>query len=309
MGRKKLWILVGVGLFIIVLFILISNIIEVGIRLRNISIYLEYGFYGLSGILFFILIINPIRVILMSPTFTVDAMLSDSKEKYIIYRNAAKVLLKGDTLSDSEKQLLTDSMNHPQNLRDALQKSFQGSIKTQTREAIVQNAKSVLITTALSQNGNLDMLSSLIINVRLIRKIVEISGFRPSYPYLIKLSANVLASSLVAEGIEEMDLSEVLPQKLGESITDVPFLKTISSSAIGGIANATLTCRVGLITERYLYNDNKLLNKKEIRKQAFKDTFVLMPTVIGDSLSFLPKGISKVITRPFRKQAKKQETE
>ena len=54
---------------------------------------------------------------------------------------------------------------------------------------------------------------------------------------------------------------------------------------------------------------NKLLNKKEIRKQAFKDTFVLMPTVIGDSLSFLPKGISKVITRPFRKQAKKQEAE
>lgn len=307
MGRKKLWVLVGIGLFIILAFILISNIIEVGGRLRTIHVYLEYAFYGVSAIVFFVLIINPIRVILLSPTFTVDAMLTDNKERHIIYKNAAKVLLKGETLTNEEKQLLKDGLNNHDDLRDALQVVFQGSIKQETRKTIIENSKSVLLTTALSQNGNLDMVSTLMINIRLIKNIVEISGFRPSYPYLIKLSVNVLVASLIAEGIEELDLSEVLPTKFTESITDVPFLKTISGSVLGGVANASLTCRVGMITERYLYNDNKLLNRKEIRKQAYKDTFTLMPIIIGDSLSFFPKTVAKIISRPFKKAAKKSE--
>ncbi|MCF7925933.1 MAG: YcjF family protein [Candidatus Izimaplasma sp.] len=306
MGRKKWWALIGIGLFIVVVFILVSNVIEVGIRLRNVHQYLEYTFYGLSGILFYVLILNPIRVILLSPTFTVDAMLTDSKEKHIIYRNAAKVLMKRDILTDKEKRNLQLSLNDSKKLRDALQATFKGSVHTKTRETIVENAKHVFISTALSQNGNLDMISTLIINIKLIREIVEISGFRPSYPYLIKLSTRVLVASLIAEGIEEMELSEVLPTKFTETITDVPFLKTISSSVLGGVTNAMLTCRVGVITEKYLYNDNKLLDRKQIRKQAYKDTITLMPVIIGDSLSFFPKSIAKIIARPFRKAQKKE---
>ena len=150
------------------------------------------------------------------------------------------------------------------------------------------------------------MLSVLAINLRMIKEIVEISGFRPSYPYLAKLSLNVLITSLIAEGIEEIDVTEYMPTKLGETLTDMPFVKTISSSIIGGIANSMLTCRVGVITEKYLYNDNKLLNRKEIRRMAYKDTFKLMPTIITEGLAVFPKGVASIFARPFRKKQKNQ---
>jgi hypothetical protein len=102
-------------------------------------------------------------------------------------------------------------------------------------------------------------------------------------------------------------MTEYMPTQISETITDIPFLKTISSSILGGVANAMLTCRVGIVTQKYLYNDNKLLNKKDIRRKAMKDSLKLMPQIITEGLSVFPKGVASFIARPFKKQAKKQE--
>jgi hypothetical protein len=309
MGKKRFWILIGIGSFIVIFFILLSNVLDVGLKLREFSPYVEYAFYGLSAILFYVLIVNPIRVITMSPTFTVDAMLNDDNKRHKIYKDAALVLMKGTTLTDDDKQLLKNTMGSHDDLQQSLQTVFDTTIRAQMNEVIVKNAKSVLVTTALSQNGNLDMLSVLAINLKMIKEIVEVSGFRPSYPYLAKLSLNVMVTSLIAEGIEEIDMTEYMPTKIGETLTDIPFLKTISSSIIGGIANSMLTCRVGVITEKYLYNDNQLLDKRQIRRSAYKDSVKLMPRIITEGLVVFPKGVASVFARPFKKQAKKEEPE
>ncbi len=307
MGKKRFWILIGIGSFVVIFLILLGNILDVGEKLRGVHPYLEYGFYGVSVLLVYFLILNPIRVIVFSPTFTVDAMLSDDSQRHKIYKDAAKVLLTNENIPDEDKELLKSCMSNHDDLKQALQTVFNTSIKKNINEAIVNNSKSVLITTALSQNGNLDMLSVLIINLKMIREIVELSGFRPSYPYLAKLSVNVLVTSLIAEGIEEVDVTEYMPTKISETITDVPFLKTISSSIIGGVANSMLTCRVGVVTQKYLYNDNKLLNRKEIRRMAYKDSLKLMPQIVTEGLTVFPKGVASFIARPFKRQAKKQE--
>jgi hypothetical protein len=307
MGKKRFWILIGIGSLIVVFFILLSNVLDVGTRLAEIHPYLSYAFYGLSLILFYALVLNPIRVIALSPTFTVDAMLHDDAKRHRIYKDAAEVLIKQNLVTEDDVTLLQASINDREELKNALATVFTTTLQGRMNEVIVQNAKSVLITTALSQNGNLDMLSVLVINLKMIREIVEVSGFRPSYPYLAKLSLNVLITSLIAEGIEEMDVSEYMPTKVSETLTDIPFLKTISSSIIGGIANAMLTCRVGVITERYLYNDNQLIDKKTIRRQAYKDTLKLMPRILSEGLVVFPKGVASVFTRPFKKRAEKQE--
>ncbi len=306
MGKKRFWVLIGIGSLIVIFFILISNVLEVGERLRNIHEYVEYSFYGLSALLIYFLFVNPLRIIVFSPTFTVDAMLSDDNKRHKIYKDAAKVLMNNENITDEDKELLKGSLNSSKELKKSLQTVFNSTIRGNINDCIVKNSKSVLVTTALSQNGNLDMLSVLAINLRMIREIVELSGFRPSYPYLAKLSVNVLITSLIAEGIEEIDVTEYMPTKLGETLTDMPFVKTISSSIIGGIANSMLTCRVGVITQKYLYNDNKLLNRKEIRKMAYKDTFKLMPTIIVDGLAIFPKGVASIFARPFKKKQKKQ---
>lgn len=308
MGKKRFWILIGIGSFIVIFFVLLSNVLDVGVKLREISPYVEYTFYGISVLLFYVLIINPIRVIALSPTFTVDAMLTDDKKRHKIYKDAAQVLLKNNTLTDEDKTLLKDHMHHHDELRDSLQTVFETTLKKEMNEVIVKNAKSVLVTTALSQNGNLDMLSVLAINLKMIREIVEVSGFRPSYPYLGKLSLNVMITSLIAEGIEDIDMTEYMPTKIGETLTDIPFLKTISSSVIGGIANGLLTCRVGVITQKYLYNDNQLLDKRQIRRNSYKESVKLMPRIISEGLVAFPKGVASIFSRPFKKAAKKEES-
>jgi hypothetical protein len=97
MKGKKLWILIGIGSFFVITLLVVSNIIEVGERLRNIHQYVEYAFYGVSVILAYVLIINPLRIILFAPTFSVDALLDEDK-RYKIYKNAAKNMLKNDSL-------------------------------------------------------------------------------------------------------------------------------------------------------------------------------------------------------------------
>jgi hypothetical protein len=305
MGKKRFWVLISIGVAIVVFFILLSNVLTVGQRLREIHPYVEYGFYGLSVVLFYVLIINPLRVIAFSPTFTIDAMLHDDSKRHKIYKDAVNVLITKDLISETDKALLTESLKDRTKLQESLKNVFTSTIRDNMNKVIIKNSKTVLITTALSQNGNLDMISVLAVNLKMIKELVEVSGFRPSYPYLAKLSLNVLITSLIADGIEDMDISEYMPTKMGEALTDLPFVKTISSSIIGGIANSMLTCRVGIITQKYLYNDNQLINKKTIRRQAYKDTIKLMPIIITEGLSVFPKGVGNIFAKSFRKKAEK----
>ncbi len=300
MGKKRFWVLIVLGLSVLVLLMIISSVVSVGERLNKIHPYVEYGFYGLSILLFYFLIVNPIRIIIFAPTFTVDALLHDDAKRHKIYKDAVNVLIKNELVSLEDRKLLLASRNDRERLRDALQHVFATTLKDKMNDVIQRNAKSVLVTTALSQNGNLDMISVLAVNLKMIKEIVEVSGFRPTYPYLLKLSINVLVTSLIAEGIEEMDLSEYMPTKLSETLTDLPFIKTISGSIIGGIANATLTCRVGIITQKYLYNDNELIDRKTIRRNAYKDVMKLMPKIVTDGLSVFPKSVSSIFSRPFK---------
>lgn len=309
MKHKKFWYLIGIGVVLLFFFIFLSNIIQVGERLRRIHEYVEYGFYVLAAILVYILLINPLRVIVFAPTFSVDALLDDDRKRFKIYKNAAKVLLSNDNLPDEDKDLIRESMGNKDELKLSLTKVFDTTIKKEINELIIKNSKTVMVSTALSQNGNLDMLSVIAVNLKMVKEIVQLSGFRPSYPYLGKLSLNVLVTSIIAEGLDDIEVSELLPNKIGESLSDLPFVKTISNSVMSGIANAMLTCRIGVVTRTYLFNDNQLLTKKQIRRMAYKESIKMMPIIVKDGLSVFPKGIAKVFSYPFKKKAKKMDEE
>lgn len=308
MKQKRFWYLIGIGVILLFFFIFISNVISVGERLNGIHEYLEYGFYGLAVILMYILILNPLRVILFAPTFSIDALLDDSK-KYRLYKDAAKTLLTNENLTDDDKELIRNSMKDKEELKQALTKIFNTTIKDQMNKLIIKNSETVLVSTALSQNGNLDMMSVIAINLKMIKEIVQLSGFRPTYPNLAKLSLNVLVTSIIAEGIEDLEVSELLPSKISETMTDLPFLKTISSSILGGIANGMLTCRIGVVTRTYLFRDNKLLDKKQIRRLAYKESIKMMPIIVAGGLAVFPKGVASIFGKPFKKRAKKAESE
>ena len=84
--RGTLWIFVGVGAALFMVLTILSDVLEVGEKLRkagNIGIYLEWGFYVITVLLFYVLIINPIRIILFSPSFSIVTVLDHENEKNV----------------------------------------------------------------------------------------------------------------------------------------------------------------------------------------------------------------------------------
>ncbi|HHX00301.1 MAG TPA: hypothetical protein GX740_03250, partial [Acholeplasmataceae bacterium] len=102
MKKKNIfWIMIGIGVVIIILLMLLSSILSVGERLNKISKYLEYGFYVLSFLLVYILIINPLRIILFAPTFSVATILDqDTKLKKKTYKKVTKNIIRNGNLSE-----------------------------------------------------------------------------------------------------------------------------------------------------------------------------------------------------------------
>lgn len=309
MNNKKFWYLIGIGVVVFFLIILVSNVIEVGLRLREVTPYLEYSFYGLSGILLYVFILNPVRVILLAPTFSVEDIMDDEHKRHSVYKKAAKQLLENPVLTDENREKLKSVLNNRKELKPELANVFKTTIKDEINKVITRNAKTVMVTTALSQNGNLDMISVVGLNLKMIREITELTGFRPTLPKLAKLSLNVLMTALIAEGLDDAEISELLPNKVSEVLTDIPFVKTISNSIMSGAANGLLTCRVGIVTQRYLFTDSDLLDKKEIRRYAIKESLKMMPNIVTAGLASFPKGIYNIVSKPFKKKKPKTEEE
>ena len=76
---KTFWYAIAIGFILLFVLILLSSILDVGDRLRAVHPYVEYGFYGLSFILVYLLILRPVHIILFSPAFSVETTLDDAK--------------------------------------------------------------------------------------------------------------------------------------------------------------------------------------------------------------------------------------
>ncbi len=300
MSRKAFWVLVLIGVLLLLAFVVVSNAISVGERLRSIHVYVEYAFYGIAALLVYVLILNPLRVIFFAPTFSIEA-LADAKKHHRVYRNAAKNLLRMDSVSDTDKALLRENLNDNAQLPQSLKAVFNGSVRKNIDGIIVSHSKTVLMTTAISQNGNLDMFAVITTNIRMIRAIVEACGFRPSYTNLAKLGLNVTVTAMIAEGLEDVNFNEMLPSKFGEALNDLPVVRTATNSIFQGISNGLLTCRIGVVTRRYLFADNQLMSKRELRLASYKESFRLMPQVISEGLIAFPKGVVNFVLKPFKR--------
>lgn len=293
---KKLWIVVGIGIMIFFMIILISDIIAAGEKIRKISPYLEYGFYVLTVLLFYFLIFNPLRIILFSPSFSIVTVVDEENEKNLkVYKRIVKTLKDAKSINEDDVKRL-ESCETSGELREELSLVFNSSIKKEINRIIRKNAKTVLVSTAICQSGKLDMYTVISINIKMIKEIVVKCGFRPSYPKLGKLAVRVFSTALIAESLEGLDFSDIFPQSTVNYFADVPLVKPIATSLIGGISNALLTLRVGVVTRNYLFSEGKL-NKDEIRTRAIKESLKIIPGVIKDAFAYFPNKIIKAFTK------------
>ena len=297
-SRNKFWILIGIGVLLIILMIVLSSILTLGEHLRSIHEYVEYGFYVLSALLVYFLIINPVRIILFAPTFSVVTVLDKNSPKTKqTYKKVAKNLLNNNLVTGDEAQKLVEAMKDTEKLRVEINNVFENNIKKEINKIIIRNAKTVLLSTAISQNGRFDMLTVLGTNLKMIKEIVQSCGFRPSYAKLGKLSLNVISTSLIAEGLEGLDFNDIFPNTTSNFLNEIPLVKPVVSSILQGISNALLTIRIGIVTRRYLFTEYKEISKDLIRKQAIKESVQILPGVIKSSLQFFPEKISNLFVK------------
>lgn len=303
MKKKKtdrtrfLFYVIAVGCIILFLLMLLSAILNIGEKLRNISEYLEYGFYALFALIFYLAILQPIIIIVTSPSLSIATSLDPTDSKAIaIYKKVAKNIVKSNELPHEEVILLTEYKNR-QELLFNLQYVFAKTVKKQLNKIIIHNAKTVMISTAICQSARFDMITVFSVNLKMIKELVVQCGFRPSMKNLSKLTINVFGTALIAEGLENLKLEDIVPKSSMDVLNNIPYLGTVLESVIQGAANALMTIRIGCVCRRYLFSDGSVVTKEDIRREAYKETLKILPLVVTETVSFFPKRIVRFFSK------------
>lgn len=288
---KIFWISIAIGCLIVFTLMLLSSVINIGERLRKIHVSVEIAFYVLVFLIVFLVIINPIRIILTSPSFEICTTLDpDSHKVRSVYRTVARNMAKNQNVDEEHRLLLTKYKNYDE-LQMNMTVVFHDCIKKNLNNIIIKKAKTVLISTAICQNARMDMITVFSVNLNMIKDLVTECGFRPNMTNLSKLTINVFSTALIAEGLESISIDDILPNSVNNALGQIPFIKPVMASVTQGIANALLTIRIGCVTRKYLFRDGNIITKEDIRKSAFKDSLILLPMVLYGTLTFIPKKI------------------
>lgn len=288
---KIFWISIAIGCLMVFTLMLLSSVINIGERLRKLHVSVEIAFYVLVFLIVFLVIINPIRIILTSPSFEICTTLDpDSHKVRSVYRAVARNMAKNQNVDEEHRLLLTKYKNYDE-LQMNMTVVFHDCIKKNLNNIIIKKAKTVLISTAICQNARMDMITVFSVNLNMIKDLVTECGFRPNMTNLSKLTINVFSTALIAEGLESISIDDILPNSVNNALGQIPFIKPVMASVTQGIANALLTIRIGCVTRKYLFRDGNIITKEDIRKSAFKDSLILLPMVLYGTLTFIPKKI------------------
>lgn len=288
---KIFWISIAIGCLMVFTLMLLSSVINIGERLRKIHVSVEIAFYVLVFLIVFLVIINPIRIILTSPSFEICTTLDpDSHKVRSVYRAVARNMAKNQNVDEEHRLLLTKYKNYDE-LQMNMMVVFHDCIKKNLNNIIIKKAKTVLISTAICQNARMDMITVFSVNLNMIKNLVTECGFRPNMTNLSKLTINVFSTALIAEGLESISIDDILPNSVNNALGQIPFIKPVMASVTQGIANVLLTIRIGCVTRKYLFRDGNIITKEDIRKSAFKDSLILLPMVLYGTLTFIPKKI------------------
>lgn len=161
-----------------------------------------------------------------------------------------------------------------------------------------RTAASVLVSTALLQNGKLDALVVLCSQVQLVWRIARIYGLRPSLRQISYLYGNVGACMLIASSLEDVDFAEltapIVQSATPAALGSIPGLGTmgnlLTNSLASGAANAFLTLRVGLIADAYCAPEHTP-QRAQIRQSSTRRAAQLLGAIVKESGSQVTQAV------------------
>jgi len=166
---------------------------------------------------------------------------------------------------------------------------------------VIQTAAStVFVSTAVSQSGRLDAIMVLVAQSRMITQIAQVYYQRPTLGELIRLYANVGATTFFVREIEDLDIAEqiepivaaALSGSLAGAVPGVSVVASlVTSSILEGTANAYLTLRVGAISRQYCSALTQV-NRSLVRRSASVEAASMLGSIVVKSAATVTKSIA-----------------
>ena len=288
-----------------VLIVVLNNVLSVGQRLGQVHYVFEIGFYMVSIGLFAYLVVVPVASILRMPRTRISDFMTDHPE--VDEKRLKKTIdqmLKSKYLEDIDKEHVKTAFDNG-NAEEAIRDIYIEKASKIDAE-IEDTASLVLMTTAISQNGILDAISIVYYNVRMIRRIIRVAGFRPSVSQIFRMIRDIFVTAFIFNTIEEINPEEMLEDVLdasGEKLFG-KIISKISGSFIQGCFSAYITLKIGYVTKYWLYMTAEDFKEKNIKKQSRTEARkILVTKVLKKTVGVVPKQAAEYAGKIFSKKS------
>ena len=282
--RTSSWtIVLFISLVILVAMGLISNALEIGERLGNVHIVLEILFYVLIAVVVLGGIVYPLVGVFFAPIFSLEKLHNaDGTARKKWCKKLVDNLIENVELTPEEQEEVRGYLTLQDETDDKLIEFFDRKITPELNKEIFDTARKIFIITAVSQNSAYDMLGMASANFSLIKRIVEICGFRPSNAQVFRIYIRVLSMTLLAGSLEDMDIEELIPMVTEGALGKA--LGIVAASAAQGTVNALTTLRMAAITKNYLLNADVSMTRKELRKKSYAEAMSILKNIIKQGM-------------------------
>ncbi len=260
----------------VVVILLVAALADLLTLCFSVHPYFGYAACVAFGVLVALFVVRPVFKVVGARFFITDVTNLD--EKKVRRKNAravkqvAKALVeynkdpknaKFKYVKDENLALLSSALKTGEALeiQAVLKDVYAGDVGKCANGLIFKSAGKVFLTTSVSQNDKIDALSVLLVNLSLVKQIVGIYGYRPSYAKLFRIYTRVLKSALTAYGMENVNWFNVFGKFFTGVAKKIPFIDTVVDSAVQGTVSAFLTLLVGYKTKKYLCSDYKKQEK------------------------------------------------
>ena len=274
----NLAMLLGIVAFLGLLAV-VASIAEIGNNLKSIHVSLAWLFYLTVGGLSYWFGVRPMVAIFRRQTRDWSA-LTDQKssvDSEWAFKQA-NYLLKNATLSTDDRRRLEYHITFRKDLESCLREII-GKKSAAMDDIIMTKARMAFLAVAVSQNGPLDALLILSINIAMVKKVVDELGIRPSLTDLARIYFLVAIGAVVIDQFEDLEFGEAIPS-MGSMV---------GKSVVQGMGAALVTLRAGYLAKAYLIQGNSDSHRKAARKWAR----LKLKNVVIAGMGELPKGIAK----------------
>ena len=306
-ANKKAMKIFMVIMIVIMSIIVFGAIIDIFDFFYKLHPHVGYLSLAIIILLLAILVIRPILIALATPCFTLDVIDNESKKSinrknYRKLKKVASNLLKQNDISDESKRVIVNNIDNRDNLNQVLREVYDKEISKKINKIINESATKVLVATAVSQNNKIDSATVILVNIKMIMRIVVVCGYHPTYPQLYKLIAKVFRNAIIAYTLQTTNVDEMIFEGINKlvkgALSSIPFVSEVTKSITQGAANSLLTLRIGIITRKYLYEEFDI---QAMLEDEEKENELILEEAVEEANSSID-----IVLDQFKKNKKKE---